>query len=329
MKTDDFDPAIARIDAYRAKRVGEILITRQSEQIDPEPESVLVDIEAMNGRQLLAEYRERQAKYATTPFDPDGSQLRLFPGGLTVWSGFPGGGKTTLIRQMICHTLKRGSSVFLASLEEHPRNVLVSLAGTAAGSLEPNEHQLQWFIDEYQKRFRLWGIVGIVQHLKLLTTIRELADQGVKHAFIDSLMCLDVRNDDFEAQRKFANLVANTARAANIHIHLVAHPRKLVSSNQELDLNDVAGAREIGGMADNVIFVRRTQSKLDYNPTAVSTPMCISVRKQRHGSGALGDITGWYRRSWRQFTIDQFTPEPIRYLPDDAFMPLGHASVYA
>lgn len=323
---DKIEPSIARIDAYRAKRIGEMMITRQAENVSPEPESVLVDIERMDGREILAEYQARQKTFATTPFDPHGDKIKLFPGGLTVWSGFPGAGKTTLLRQMICHTLKRGSSVFLASLEEHPRNVLVNLAATAAGAIEPNAHQMQWFIDAYHKRFRLWGIVGIVQHLRLLTTIRELAEQGVRHAFIDSLMCLDVRNDDFEAQRKFANLIATTARAANIHIHLVAHPRKLVSSDQELDLNDVAGAREIGGMADNVIFIRRTVAKNEYSANAEATPMCISVRKQRHGSGALGDVTGWYQRRWRQFSEDQFAESAYRYLPDDAYLGSGQAT---
>jgi twinkle protein len=150
--------------------------------------------------------------------------------------------------------------------------------------------------------------------------IRELADKGTRHVIIDSLMCLDIANDDTEAQRKFANLLANTARASNIHIHLVAHPRKLQSSDQELDLNDVAGAREIGGIADNVIFVRRTKAKDGYTYSADVTPMCISIRKQRHFTGALGDANGWLHRKFKQFSIDQFASQPIRYLPDDAFV---------
>lgn len=310
--------AIAKIDAYRARRIGEMLVTQSADEFEVEPD-VLVDIEPLDGKQLLAQYQARHSRYATTPFDPEGNLLRMYPGGVTIWSGFPGAGKTTLLRQMICHTLHRGSSVFLASLEEDPADVLVRLASTAMGLQEPTVHGLQYFIDLYAKRFRLWGRIGIAQHVKLLAVIRKCAEEGIRHAFIDSLMCLDVANDDFEGQRRFANLVATVARAAKIHIHLVAHPRKLVSADQQLDLNDVAGAREIGGIADNVIFVRRTHDKQDYGHNADATPMCVSIRKQRHFNGAMADVTGWYQRRQRQFSLDQFPMGAHTYLPPEAF----------
>lgn len=310
---------VARIDAHRARRIGEMLVTQEATEFETAPQAVLVDLEPLNGHELLERHYHRLSRYGTTPFDPEGKLLRLYPGGVTIWSGFPGAGKTTLLRQMICHTLNRGSSVFLASLEEDPTDVIVRLAATAAGTDTPSAIHVQSFIDSYAKRFRLWGIIGITQHLKLLAVIRKCAADGVRHAFIDSLMCLDVANDDFEGQRRFANLLSTVARAAGIHIHLVAHPRKLVSSDQQLDLNDVAGAREIGGIADNVLFVRRTHDKQDYAPNAEATPMCISIRKQRHFSGAICDIPGFYQRSLRQFSLDQFPMVQAHYLPAEAF----------
>lgn len=318
----DENLSIARIDAYRAKRAGEMIVTRAApDEFNKEPEELLVNLENLSGKEICDEDDAHESRYATAPFDPEGKLIRFFPGGVSIWSGFPGAGKTTLLRQFICHTLHRGSSVFMASLEEDPRRVIRRIASTAAGCKKANHHQVQWFIDAYQKRFRLWSVIGISGHLQLLGVIRKLATEGIRHMVIDSLMCLDVRNDDYEAQRQFAVLIATTARAAQIHIHLVAHPRKLMKSDQELDLNDVAGAREIGGVADNVIFIRRDPNRQSYAQNAAITPMCISIRKQRNFDGALGDCEGWFHRDLRQYNVAQFIDGPTRYLPDDAFEP--------
>lgn len=320
-------PSAARenppVESYAAEPIaqrglGRVLVTKVHREYEADPHRELLDMASLDGKDLLSRYEQRHAKFGTTPFDPDGERLRLYPGGVTIWSGYPGAGKTTILRQLICHCLIRGSSVFLASLEEDPANVLVELAAVAAGRQMPDAHQMQWFIDAYAERFRLWGVIGIAQHRRLLAVIRQLAEQGIKHAVIDSLMCLDVPNDDYEAQRRFANLVAATARASRIHIHLVAHPRKQVSADQELDINDVAGAREIGGIADNVIFVRRSASE-SHDPLAPQTPMCVVVRKQRHRPGVLGQVVGWFNRGWRQFHVEQFPHGPIHYLPEDAY----------
>lgn len=300
------------------RTLGRMVVTQEAPEYDIDPQS-LVDIEGLDGKELLAEFRLRHSRFGTVPFDPSGDHLRLYPGGVTIWSGFPGAGKTTLLRQLVCHLLRKGSSVFLASLEEDPRDVLVRLASTAAGTETPTPHQMQWFIDAYASRFRLWGVIGLAQHRKILAVSRKLAEEfSVRHAVIDSLMCMDIENDDFEAQRRFANLLAATARAANMHIHLVAHPRKLVSADQEPDLNDVAGARELGGVADNVIFVRRPP-KTDGPADPARTAMCVSIKKQRHGSGEVGNISGWYQRQFKQFHIEQFPQGPTRYLPEDAY----------
>lgn len=281
--------------------------------IDSREAPKYLDISQIDARKSLEAYQVKQAMYSTAAFDPKGKQMRFFPGGFSIWSGFPGSGKTTLIRQTVCQMLKNGEYVFLASLEEGGEDILIRLAATAAGVPEPQEHEYRWFLDAYSQNLVVW--TGRPQRGPLMAAIHELQ---FGHAFIDSLMCLDVANDDFEGQRQVANLFAVTARTTNCHIHLVAHPRKLISTKQELDLNDVAGAREIGGLADNVIFIKRRDDAVQYQSGSACTPMAVSIRKQRHFDGGLGEITGWYHRGIRQFHVEQFTHR-ARYLPDVAY----------
>lgn len=280
-------------------------------------DEVILDLASQNITDLREAYLAKQAAYCTTPFDPEGHRLRLFPGGITIWSGFPGSGKTTLLRQLTCHLLMKPQGVFFASLEEDPRDLLVRIAGVAAGHETPTEEDLDWFIFQHGERLKVWGVIGLAQHQHILATIRVLAKRGVRHAIIDSLMCLDVNSTDWEAQRLFATALASTARRSGVHIHLVAHPRKLVSSNQEPDINDVAGSADLGRLADNVVFVRRSVNEAAIGGNA--TPMAVSIRKQRHGTGATGDVTGWFHRQFRQFHVDQFQTAPIRYLPAAAY----------
>lgn len=96
----------------------------------------------------------------------------------------------------------------------------------------------------------------------------------------------------------------------------MAHPRKLISAQQEPDINDIAGAKEIAGIADNVIFIRRAKDESAHRD---ARPMIVAIKKQRYGEGELGDIVGWFQRELRQFHIAQFPEGPTRYLPEDAY----------
>jgi twinkle protein len=308
------DASVARIDASRARRLGELYVTQADDLA--EPQEVLYDLAKLDPSALLREYEEKQAKFQTSPFDPDGYKLRFYPGGFTVWSGFPGAGKTTILRQFVCHLLKRGEGVFFASLEEHQRDLLIRIAGTAYGQEKPKTQQLQDFCDYYGSQLRIWGMIGISSHRKILSTVQALAKQGVTHAVIDSLMKLDIDSGDFDGQRRFANLLAAVSATTGVHIHLVAHPRKAIAADQDAHINDVGGAKEIVAAADNVLFIRRGgEQTMDQT----ICPMKISIRKQRHGTGAIGDVTGWFNRCLRQFKADQFDNLPTHYMPKEAY----------
>lgn len=277
-----------------------------------------LDLDALDVRALRRTVVEWRGNFDTSPFDPDGERLRFYPGGVTIWSGFPGAGKTTALRQLACHLVHRGRSVFVASLEELAWQVFHEHARTALAMDDPAENGLQWCADHWAGKLRISGDDAYAEPAKLLALLRVLArEHGVRHAIVDSLMCLDVDSRDIEAQRVFANSLALSARATGLHIHLVAHPRKLISAHQEPDINDVAGSADLGRKAHNVVFVRRQKDESAFAQPNLS-PMCLSIRKQRYG-GQVGDIVGWFDRSWAQFKRQQFDAAPQKYLPEDAY----------
>ncbi len=282
-----------------------------------EAEREVIDLNALNVHDLLVEYKRRQANYDTAPFDPEGHELRFFPGGFTIWSGFPGAGKTTLLRQFACHLMRAKKAVFIASLEENPMDVFYRLACVALGTDDPTEDGLQWCVDVWHDKLRLWSYRrGIAETGRILAVIRVLAKQGVRHAIVDSLARLDVHSGDWEAQRLFGNALEATAAVSGTHIHLVAHPRKLVSAEQEPDINDVAGSADIGRLADNVLFVRR---KGEGSVSADFSPMRVSIRKQRYHTGACNNIDGYFSRRLRQFKPHMHDVQVTRYLPGGAY----------
>jgi len=287
------------------------------QQVDPARE--VLDLESLNIAEIRSHYIARQQNYDTAPFDPEGRTLRFFPGGYTVWSGFPGAGKTTLLRQLACQLMHHGKSVMVASMEENPVDVFYRHAVVALGDPEPSQDGLEWCVFHWQDKLRLWSGGRLpASHQKLFAGVRIMARQGVRHVIIDSLMCLDVSNGDWEGQRLFANSLLDTLQSSNVHIHLVAHPRKIISTDQDPDINDVAGAADIGRLADNVVFVRRSKNE-NASMHSNCTPMSISILKQRHGTGAIGPVVGWFNRDMKQFKLDQFDERRTAYLPAQAY----------
>ena len=234
--------SVAKLDASRARRLGSMLVTDAGEF--HEPREVLFDLAKCNAVELLEHFTKSREHYATSQFDPDANRLKFYRKGYTIWSGYPGAGKTTALRQFVCHLLNTKQRVFVASLEEHPVDVIVQLAGVCFGREMPTAQQLQWFIDFYSDDLKIWGITGIANHREIFGTVQRLAKDGVTHALIDSLMCLDINSQDFESHRRFANLLNAVSIESNVHNQHVAHPRKSVRVYQDPELKDVAGGAE-------------------------------------------------------------------------------------
>lgn len=281
----------------------------------------LVDLANTNVVDFLERQRKREATYATAPFDAVGKYFRFFPGEYTIWSGKTGNGKTTLVKQLVCHLMHEGHAAFIASFEQQPDAVLYDLCKVAHGTDDPNADNVQWCFDTWAQKLKLWSYRrGRGDHQRLFGIIRFLAKQGVRHAVIDSLMCLDVPADDWEAQRNFATNLSALCESTGVHVHLVAHPRKQYRADQPLDVDDVAGSADIGRLAANVLVVKRADPEPGGNDfDVVYSRMSVAIRKQRYTGGFRGDVDGVFNRKLKQWKERAHDDAVTRYLPPAAY----------
>jgi archaellum biogenesis ATPase FlaH len=297
-------------------------VTQAAAGAQDSPKKILFDAEKQTPKEMLDAYNARRAQYDGVPLDIEGSMLRMRPRQWSILSGYAGTGKTTYLRQLVCHMLKAGKSLFVATLEADPEDYIVELASTAAGVEVASEQQLSVFLQSYSKQLKVWAVVGVADHREILATIRALAKEqdGLDYAILDSFMMLDIDEDDIDAQRQFAALLTASAITTGVHIILVAHPKKPMDPDAPPTIHNVSGSSKLVNLAFNVLFVRRGPALPNASPDI--TQMELHILKQRIG-GTIGVISGFYYRLQNQFHVDPHAQQPTFYLSEEQYPASG------
>jgi archaellum biogenesis ATPase FlaH len=316
-----YEDTQAKVDLLAAARkTAGIYVTKASPGAEDSPEKILFDAAQQTPKEMLDAYTARRARYDTLPLDVEGNAVRLYAGQWSILSGYTGTGKTTFLRQMVCHLLKAGKQVFVATLEADPEDYIVELAATAAGVEVVTEEQLKTFLEAYGNQLKIWGVVGVADHRKILATVRALAADGLDYAVLDSLMMLDIEEDDIDEQRKFAGLLTASAITTKVHIVLVAHPKKPMDPDAAPTVHNVSGSAKLVNLAFCVFFIRRGPPVPGQDKNI--TKMELHVLKQRIG-GWTGQIDGFFYRHQNQFHLDSMAQQPTFYLPAESYPASG------
>jgi len=200
-------------------------------------------------------------------------------GELSVWTGKRGQGKSTLLGQMLLNAVDSGNRVCAYSGELRADRFQYWINLQAAGKTsisryfdEFRRREISYVEKETLNKIKSWynGKFWLYDNninseniqetgiLKIFTYAVKRYD--CKMFLIDNLMTsrFSVRNEQnyYRAQAEFVGELVSFAKKYNVHIHLVAHPRK---TQGELSNDDISGTSEITDRADNVFSLDRVE----------------------------------------------------------------------
>lgn len=209
------------------------------------------------------------------------------PGSMTFWPGFNFAGKTTAMLQEMGDDLKSGVKCLFLCLEISAFEALDWILQQQLGRplrLITVDHFCDALFDFLKN---LWWVEpsGKLTEDDMYDAIRyAVLRYGVEQIYIDNLTCVGFRKDDFNAQAEFARKVKfEVARELGVHVHVITHTRKAQSmKNVSGDRNDIAGAKELSDLSDNVIIIRRNEEK-DEEKAKNQPTTFIDIDKNRFG----------------------------------------------
>ncbi|WP_159067224.1 DnaB-like helicase N-terminal domain-containing protein [Clostridioides difficile] len=195
-------------------------------------------------------------------------------GSMTIITGDPSSGKSTIINQIVANAISDGYKTFIYSgelpsyqLKEwfvrtvcndyHLETMINSL-----GEKYKDATEYSWeLISEWiKKKFYIYGEDSKANEKNLIQTIEHLyTRKDVRLFILDNLMTIDSSGKDkYEKQENLAKELKRVAKKYGLVIILVAHPNKSSHMNNEPSMFDVSGASEVVNLADYVLKTIRT-----------------------------------------------------------------------
>lgn len=238
---------------------------------------------------------------------------------LSVMTGRPSSGKSTLLNSILLSSVQQGypTAIFSGELPDWMLKSWITLPAAGRNNVRASfkkpdsyyvpkdveEKILKWIKGKLyihnEKYGNNWG--------QLKKDILDIVKKGVKNVILDNLMVIDLDveydREKLRAQISFINELHDMVRENNFHCWLVAHPRKQTSF---LRFEDIAGASEIGNIADNIFLVHRINQdfenqartffpkpKLEAVKAGAFTNV-IEIAKNRIPGIHIGDLVGVY-----------------------------------
>jgi twinkle protein len=252
-------------------------------------------------------------------------KLGLRESELSIWNGISGSGKTQVLGHQAVHLIRHGKRVCIASMELKPNRLLQRITRQSAGlkSSVPSIPYIRAINQRLNEHLWVFDCLGEASLDEVLETFAYARKRyGVEFFVIDSLMTLDINEDDLWAQKKAIQKVTDFKNKYNCHVALVTHSRKKENENARLSKMDISGSAAVANLADTIIHVCRNKKKeellrypdedTDLTELANQPDVILRVDKQRNDDGWEGDVPLWFcTNTWQYLEGPSIGPKPL------------------
>ena len=188
---------------------------------------------------------------------------------VTLLSGGNASGKSSLLNTLICNFLQQGapSALFSGELPAHILKAWIQMVAAGKENLKLSQYgDGKYFVpNNIAKRIDDWmdGKFFLFNNEygntweEVFHDMKELLKAGVKVFILDNLMALDIDLLEGDKNNKQKNLILQLkdfAKTNNVHIIIVAHPRKSLAFLRKAD---ISGTSDLTNAVDNVFIAHR------------------------------------------------------------------------
>lgn len=234
-------------------------------------------------------------------------------GQVVLLTGKRGNGKSTFASQLVCSALRQDFNCFMYSGELPNYWVKNWIDGQIYGRSGLTNSQIKECEDWYRGRLFIYNseIVDYEEMDDLLTVLTDtIIKKDIKFAVLDNLMTAIEANTNevlYRKQSEFVGKLAKIAKAYEVVIVLVAHPRKVVG-NREFDNDEVSGSADITNRVDIVM-------SYDKDPHRGENLRVLKVTKNRL-SGKLDSFDLYFSEDSKRISSMENVFD-WKYLPDN------------
>lgn len=203
----------------------------------------------------------------------DDELMRLFFGTLTIVSGQPGSGKSSLLTQLACNSLDNDISTWLFSGElpngvekswfnyifAGPRNITDAISRRGNPYKKISTTTLAEINKTYKGRWHIYRDDYDNTLDKLIASMTDTVRKyGARCLILDNFMCIDTETSEEElrSQTDTIKKLIEFAKKYQVAVILVCHPRKM-DAGTNIGIYDIAGTSNIVNLAHRTIGLRR------------------------------------------------------------------------